>query len=38
MIVNKGMFKKTLEGGYELRPGPMVEGWNPYHVLPDITD
>jgi arylsulfatase A len=27
----------TLEGNWEFRPGPMVEGWNPYDVLPTLT-
>jgi len=27
----------TLEGKWEFRPGPMVEGWNPYDVLPTLT-
>tara|TARA_R110001592_G_scaffold100568_3_gene285402 strand:- start:46086 stop:47585 length:1500 start_codon:yes stop_codon:yes gene_type:complete len=28
----------TKEGDWEFRPGPMVEGWNPYEVLPSLTD
>lgn len=31
-------FKKIPEGDWEFRPGPMVEGWDPYKVLPNITD
>ena len=27
----------TKEGNWEFRPGPMVEGWNPYDVLPTLT-
>jgi arylsulfatase A-like enzyme len=27
----------TLEGNWEFRPGLMVEGWNPYDVLPTLT-
>jgi len=27
----------TLEGNWEFRPGPMVDGWNPYDVLPTLT-
>ncbi len=27
----------TKEGQWEFRPGPMVEGWNPYEVLPTLT-
>ena len=26
------------EGEWEFRPGPKVEGWNPYKVLPTLTD
>ncbi len=29
---------KTKEGGWEFRPGPMVKDWDPYQVLPTITD
>lgn len=28
---------KTKEGAWEFRPGPMVDGWNPYKVLPTLT-
>ncbi len=28
----------TKEGAWEFRPGPKVEGWNPYNVLPTLTD
>jgi len=28
----------TKEGEWEFRPGPMVEGWNPYRVLPTLTE
>ena len=28
----------TKEGDWEFRPGPKVEGWNPYEVLPSLTD
>lgn len=31
-------FKPITEGDWEFRPGPMVEGWDPYEVLPTITD
>ncbi|MGC6424165.1 MAG: sulfatase family protein [Lentimonas sp.] len=31
-------FKPIGEGSWEFRPGPMVEGWDPYEVLPTITD
>ncbi len=29
---------ETKEGSWEFRPGPMVEGWDPYQVLPTLTD
>lgn len=29
--------RKTKEGNWEFRPGPMVEGWDPYEVLPTLT-
>ena len=25
------------EGEWEFRPGPKVEGWNPYEVLPTLS-
>ncbi|MEM9527184.1 MAG: arylsulfatase [Bacteroidota bacterium] len=28
----------THEGNWEFRPGPKVAGWNPYEVLPTLTD
>lgn len=28
---------KPLAGGGSFRPGPMAEGWNPYDILPTIT-
>ena len=28
----------TKEGEWEFRPGPMVKGWNPYEVLPALTE
>jgi arylsulfatase A len=28
---------ETKEGSWEFRPGPKVEGWNPYEVLPTLT-
>lgn len=30
--------RETKEGNWEFRPGPMVEGWNPYEVLPSLTN
>src|SRR5690606_5380108 len=29
---------ETKEGNWELRPGPMVEGWSFYDVLPTLTE
>ncbi len=29
---------ETKEGDWEFRPGPKVKDWNPYEVLPTITD
>ena len=29
---------ETKEGNWEFRPGPMVAGWNPYEVLPTLTE
>lgn len=29
--------QETKEGNWEFRPGPMVEGWNPYDVLPTLA-
>jgi len=29
---------ETKEGNWEFRPGPKVKGWNPYQVLPTITE
>ncbi len=34
-ISNTGF--ETKEGNWEFRPGPKVEGWNPYEVLPTLT-
>ncbi|MFY0652464.1 MAG: arylsulfatase [Cyclobacteriaceae bacterium] len=28
---------ETKEGNWEFRPGPKVDGWNPYDVLPTLT-
>ncbi len=28
----------TKEGEWEFRPGPKVKDWNPYHVLPKLTE
>lgn len=32
------MKSRPLAGGGSFRPGPMAEGWNPYDVLPTITE
>lgn len=37
MDVNNIGFE-TKEGNWEFRPGPKVKDWNPYEVLPKITD
>ena len=29
---------ETKEGEWEFRPGPKVKGWNPYEVLPKLTE
>ena len=29
---------ETKEGNWEFRPGPKVKGWNPYEVLPKLTE
>lgn len=31
-------WKKIKEGNWECRPGPMVTGWDPYAVLPTLTE
>ncbi|MBI1247197.1 sulfatase-like hydrolase/transferase [bacterium] len=31
-------WKPIKEGGWECRPGPMVTGWDPYAVLPTLTE
>lgn len=31
-------WKPIKEGNWECRPGPMVAGWDPYAVLPTLTD
>jgi len=37
MDINKVGFD-TKEGEWEFRPGPKVKGWNPYNVLPTLTE
>ena len=31
------LWKPLKEGNWECRPGPMVTGWDPYEVLPEMT-
>ena len=31
-------FRPIPEGNWEFRPGPMVEGWDPFKVLPTLTE
>jgi arylsulfatase A len=38
VMMDTKLFKEIPEGKWEFRPGPMVEGWNPYDVLPTLTD
>jgi arylsulfatase A-like enzyme len=37
MDINNVGFE-TKEGEWEFRPGPKVKGWNPYEVLPKLTE
>lgn len=38
-IPSKPVIKsRPLAGGGSFRPGPMAEGWNPYEILPTITE
>jgi len=36
-IMDTAKWKKIKEGGWECRPGPMVSGWNPYDIMPTLT-
>jgi arylsulfatase A-like enzyme len=38
VMMDTKTFKKIPEGNWEFRGGPMVEGWDPYRVLPTLTD
>ncbi|VGO18478.1 sulfatase family protein [Pontiella sulfatireligans] len=38
VMMDTKLFKEIPEGNWEFRPGPMVEGWNPYKVLPTLAD
>jgi arylsulfatase A len=37
MMRDEKLWKPIKEGRWECRPGPMVEGWDPYQNLPTIT-
>lgn len=37
-MMDTSKWPKIKEGNWECRPGPMVSGWNPYDVLPTLTD
>ena len=38
VMMDTKLFKEIPEGNWEFRPGPMVEGWDPYQVLPTLAD
>ncbi|MEM1108210.1 MAG: arylsulfatase [Planctomycetota bacterium] len=38
VMMDTATFRPIPEGEWEFRPGPMVEGWDPYAVLPTVTD
>lgn len=38
VMMDTKLFKKIPEGNWEFRGGPMVDGWDPYKVLPTLTD
>ncbi|MEM9160298.1 MAG: arylsulfatase [Verrucomicrobiota bacterium] len=37
VLMDTGKFKPIKEGNWEFRPGPMVEGWDPYENIPTTT-
>ena len=37
VMMDTDLFKPIPEGRWEFRAGPMVEGWDPYKVLPTLT-
>lgn len=37
VMTKKNIGFDVKEGGWEFRPGPKVQGWNPYDVLPTLT-
>ncbi|MBK1789844.1 sulfatase family protein [Persicirhabdus sediminis] len=38
VMMDTDTFKPIPEGRWEFRPGPMLDGWDPYKVLPTLTD
>lgn len=36
-MMDTSKWKKIKEGNWECRPGPMITGWNPYDVMPTLT-
>ncbi|MDF7825295.1 arylsulfatase [Pontiellaceae bacterium B12227] len=38
VMMDTKLFKEIPEGRWEFRPGPMVDGWDPYQVLPTLAD
>ncbi|QBG46341.1 arylsulfatase [Verrucomicrobia bacterium S94] len=38
VMMDTAAFDPIPEGNWEFRPGPMVEGWDPYQVLPTLAD
>lgn len=36
-MMDTSLWKPVKEGGWECRPGPMVEGWDPYQNIPVTT-
>ncbi len=37
-MMDTAKWKKIKEGNWECRPGPMITGWNPYDVMPTLTE
>ena len=37
VMMKSSVWKKIKEGGWECRPGPMIEGWDPYQNIPTTT-
>ncbi|MEM9015729.1 MAG: arylsulfatase [Verrucomicrobiota bacterium] len=37
LIMDTEVFKPIKEGRWEFRPGPMIEGWDPYENIPETT-